>query len=354
MLVQVAGNNNGANADDDDDDDDDDGGPGDLPSLGSVLWPDTEYGDITTERKRVLYNKIAAFIENESARVLNFSPSVSGLERKWLHAVLELANLEHVSEGEGDERHLVARKLSDGENGSAGDKLTQKQMQKLEEPHIEALLVEIRHFLKHIPTNAKPRVPVGTVAVTPEGVAQLEQLADKLAAKELGTRKVVTRQPFDDLRVAIDEVDALVDDSHLSEGHFQLGNRVIVMASSIAVPFGARGTVIGVEKRGVDVLFDHRYMGGTNLLGRCSNLRGLRLPAKILLHASAADAASAPVPPPHANSHSKGSASSSSNSHGSKKPVRSARGRGAGSVEGAKKAAKKQQQAHEKSSSHSG
>ena len=115
----------------------------------------------------------------------------------------------------------------------------------------------------------------------------MEQLGDQLANKKLEKRKIVTKQPFDDLRVAIDDVDALVDDSHLSESQFQIGNRVIVMAASIAVPFGARGTVIGVEKRGIDVLFDYRYMGGTNLLGRCSNLRGLRLPAKVLMHANA-------------------------------------------------------------------
>ena len=120
-----------------------------MPSLGSVLWPDTEYGDIVTERKRELYCKIAAFIEDEKSDVLRFSPKISGLERKWLHAVLEIANLDHESEGEGDARHLVARKPKvNHERGSSGNKMTAKQQRALEEPHIKALLDDIQLFLK--------------------------------------------------------------------------------------------------------------------------------------------------------------------------------------------------------------
>ena len=46
-------------------------------------------------------------------------------------------------------------------------------------------------------------------------MTQLEEFADKLASKPLKTRKIVTREPFRDLCVPIDDVDALVDDSHL-------------------------------------------------------------------------------------------------------------------------------------------
>lgn len=41
---------------------------------------------------------------------------------------------------------------------------------------------------------------------------------------------------------------------------YRLGDRVVVLADNASVPFGARGTVIGMQGHAVDVLFDHHYM----------------------------------------------------------------------------------------------
>lgn len=46
----------------------------------------------------------------------------------------------------------------------------------------------------------------------------------------------------------------------VAASQYSLGDRVLVLANDAPVPFGARGTVIGLERHGVDVLFDHRYV----------------------------------------------------------------------------------------------
>jgi hypothetical protein len=56
-----------------------------------------------------------------------------------------------------------------------------------------------------------------------------------------------------------------------------------------AIPFAARGTVIGCSSENldvVDVLFDEPFPSGTNLGGRCSLMRGASVPVKYLLNVS--------------------------------------------------------------------
>lgn len=249
-----------------------------LPPLGDVLWEhNDDYAQVTLARKRELHAVIADFLESDATQHA-FPASLPSHERKWLHAVLELVGVSHDSTGDGDARHIVARKQTPG----AAPTL---ELREWEKPLLQQVLLDIAKYLKTVPSNAQPRVPVGSTAVSPEGVAALERAADQLARQPLPLKTVTMRAPFLELRRGIDDVDAEVDDTKSNDNTYTLGERVIVIASSAAVPFGARGTVIGVEKRAVDVLFDQRYMGGTSLLNRCSNLRGLRVPCKALLHA---------------------------------------------------------------------
>jgi hypothetical protein len=62
-------------------------------------------------------------------------------------------------------------------------------------------------------------------------------------------------QPQRHLMLAVRDVDIEYDDPAHT---FELGERVVVIAGNVAVPFGARGTAIGVERRYVDVLLDER------------------------------------------------------------------------------------------------
>jgi hypothetical protein len=39
-------------------------------------------------------------------------------------------------------------------------------------------------------------------------------------------------------------------------------------------PFGATGIVIGIKPESLEILFDEEFIGGNDLNGRCSPLRG--------------------------------------------------------------------------------
>jgi 5'-3' exoribonuclease 1 len=247
-----------------------------LPPLGEVIWDNNpDFARVPLARKRELHDAVRAFLDSDALEH-PFPASLQSQERKWLHAMLEVVGVSHESEGEGEKRRIVARKAGAPPAQGAGE------LREWEKPLVQDLLVRIAKYLKTVPSNAQPRVAVGSTAVTPECVVALEAAADQLARQQLPLKTVTMTAPFADLRRGIEDIDSEVDDTG---NRFTLGERVIVVASMVAVPFGARGTVIGVEKRAVDVLFDERYMGGTSLLGRCSNLRGLRLPVKALMRA---------------------------------------------------------------------
>jgi 5'-3' exoribonuclease 1 len=54
----------------------------------------------------------------------------------------------------------------------------------------------------------------------------------------------------------------------LNYQRFSLGDRVIYATDTGAVPLGMKGTVVGVDDKSIDVLFDGSFMGGTSLDGR--------------------------------------------------------------------------------------
>ncbi|PHH55895.1 5'-3' exoribonuclease 1 [Ceratocystis fimbriata CBS 114723] len=64
----------------------------------------------------------------------------------------------------------------------------------------------------------------------------------------------------------------------LSNQKFQLGDRVVFVASSGKVPLNYRGTVVGISRTAtavlLDVVWDVAFMGGTNLDDRCPGFRG--------------------------------------------------------------------------------
>ncbi len=76
---------------------------------------------------------------------------------------------------------------------------------------------------------------------------------------------------------------------------FQLGDRVMCISTDSDIPFGMRGTVVSLilpDKPGefdtVDILFDLKFIRGSNLGGRCSDLRGAEdVPLHFLLNLSA-------------------------------------------------------------------
>ena len=55
----------------------------------------------------------------------------------------------------------------------------------------------------------------------------------------------------------------------LQDQHFALGDRVVMVQETGSVPLGAKGVVVGFHNQGMEILWDHSFLSGTNLNGRC-------------------------------------------------------------------------------------
>lgn len=56
----------------------------------------------------------------------------------------------------------------------------------------------------------------------------------------------------------------------------QVGDRVINLNNLTihTIPFGLSGTIVGILENKFEVLFDRPFIGGSNLGGKCSSMRG--------------------------------------------------------------------------------
>ncbi|KAG7451466.1 uncharacterized protein BT62DRAFT_883045 [Guyanagaster necrorhizus] len=61
----------------------------------------------------------------------------------------------------------------------------------------------------------------------------------------------------------------------LQNQHFALGDRVTMIQDSGAVPLAAKGVVIGLNSKSMNVVWDVPFMSGTTLGDKCSQYRGL-------------------------------------------------------------------------------
>jgi len=72
--------------------------------------------------------------------------------------------------------------------------------------------------------------------------------------------------------------------TRLQDQKFNLGDRVIFVQDSGSVPIAAKGTVVGIERHNIDVVFDTSFMSGSTLGDRCSQYRGMTVPGSALLN----------------------------------------------------------------------
>ncbi|KAJ3288388.1 hypothetical protein HDU76_007675, partial [Blyttiomyces sp. JEL0837] len=120
---------------------------------------------------------------------------------------------------------------------------------------------ELRDWLKTLGVKDFERVSLEARALTKDFVEQIESSVDALYAE-----------------VNINQKSKIVNKS------FELGERVVYVPDSGIVPCASLGTVIGLEGRTVDVVFDKAFMSGGNLEGRCSPLRGMAVYKDTLLN----------------------------------------------------------------------
>ncbi|TFY75929.1 hypothetical protein EWM64_g8082 [Hericium alpestre] len=102
-------------------------------------------------------------------------------------------------------------------------------------------------------------------------VAEIERLADDSNANRSPTaikRAIVKNIPR---RAVLKPAHAVY---RLQNQHFAVGDRVIMVQDSGGVPLSAKGVVIGLNVKNMDVVWDVAFMSGTTLGDRCSQYRG--------------------------------------------------------------------------------
>lgn len=145
-------------------------------------------------------------------------------------------------------------------------------------PNGEEELKKIREWLNNVETAKLPRTPCSTVAMPVSAVAAVQRAADVRVAsleQNTDTKELNVKIPASALyrEGSTSATDVLqVQDSSSPE----LGDRIVNLCAN-GLPFGARGTVVGIhaEKTGcVEVVMDEEFIGGSTLQGACSNFRG--------------------------------------------------------------------------------
>jgi 5'-3' exoribonuclease 1 len=149
-------------------------------------------------------------------------------------------------------------------------------------PNGEKWLPVVRAWLNADKSAKLPRTPVTTESMSYEAVRAVETAAGDRARilKERGyPKRSLIKIPGSAIygECSTGATDVLLA-SDLNSGEApQLGDRIVNLCAD-GIPFGARGTVIGIHEAAstgcVEVAMDEEFMGGTSLQGLCSNFRG--------------------------------------------------------------------------------
>lgn len=142
-------------------------------------------------------------------------------------------------------------------------------------------LAVIRAWLNDVDSAKLPRTPISTDTMSHEAVSAVEKAADvrNLAVKKKGfPKESLIKIPGSALyrENSTGPTDVMLASDHNDNEAPELGDRIVNLCAS-GIPFGARGTVVGIHKATtgcVEVVMDEEFVGGTNLQGLCSNFRG--------------------------------------------------------------------------------
>ena len=142
-------------------------------------------------------------------------------------------------------------------------------------------LAVIREWLNSLESAKMPRTPISTDTLSHEAVIAVEKAADvrNLAVKKKGfPKESLVKIPGSALyrENSTGATDVMLASDHNDNEAPELGDRIVNLCAS-GIPFGARGTVVGIHKATtgcVEVVMDEEFVGGTNLQGLCSNFRG--------------------------------------------------------------------------------
>lgn len=137
--------------------------------------------------------------------------------------------------------------------------------------HADARVKEVKSWLKLKGVRDLEPVSLFSDSLAKSTVKEIEQVADdinKNRSKATIKKAIVKNIPRH----------AVLKPSHaiyrLQNQHFALGDRVTMVQDSGGVPLSAKGVVVGLNTKSMDVVWDVPFMSGTTLGDRCSQYRG--------------------------------------------------------------------------------
>ncbi|KAI8099060.1 exoribonuclease 1 [Halteromyces radiatus] len=166
-----------------------------------------------------------------------------------------------------------------GKNGGFGGMLNASDFAWTENGSAE--IKRMRQWLKERGVDSLPTAPLSAEEFEEPVIKVMEKAAEEYHTywENLDFKRVLVKNT--PRTVLLRPEDAA---TKLHDQIFQLGDRVTYVLESGAVPIDSKGTVVGVQEKAVEIVFDTPFMGGQDLSGRCSEYRGLVLPFYAVLN----------------------------------------------------------------------
>eukprot|EP01124_Arcella_intermedia_P026187 TRINITY_DN4857_c0_g2_i7.p1 TRINITY_DN4857_c0_g2~~TRINITY_DN4857_c0_g2_i7.p1 ORF type:complete len:1567 (-),score=298.85 TRINITY_DN4857_c0_g2_i7:43-4743(-) len=199
----------------------------------------------------------------------------------------------------GDE--IIFPKMEPGVLRGSGKHHKATDLPKDPEALIKLKIAELKAWLKSLPCSNLPRVVCGSSAFPPDVVNKLEKNINEWVEEEKKILKdlldkhgspLIKLVPATFLLTPLNDFSShanMTEENELesnSYGNFSLGDRVVHLRGFGSTPFGARGTVVAIKGNFVEVLMDKPCIGGLDLEGSCSPMRGLVLSKEVVLNLS--------------------------------------------------------------------
>ncbi|KAF9953306.1 5'-3' exoribonuclease 1, partial [Modicella reniformis] len=140
---------------------------------------------------------------------------------------------------------------------------------------------KIEDWLKKSKVKDLERVDLDAMQLDKETIARLEEAADEHVDNRPIMKHIIVKNISRHTMLKPSYAATLLTDQT-----FQLGDRVAFVQDSGTVPIAAKGTVVGIDRLEIEILFDDMFMSGMDLGGRCSMHRGMTVGRQSILNIS--------------------------------------------------------------------
>lgn len=142
-------------------------------------------------------------------------------------------------------------------------------------------LAELKEWIKSKGVRDFERVPLEAESLGPDMIARFGTITEKFLAERTPTKvkqAIIRNVPR---RAILKPSQA---EEKLGSQSFELGDRVTMVSDRGTVPMSAKGVVVGINDKLIDVVFDTPFIGGTTLTNRCESYRGVSISPSTILN----------------------------------------------------------------------